>query len=47
MLYGHYNLWGGISEVKDTVDAVMYLTEAGQVTGEVQHVDGGTHLGRW
>jgi NAD(P)-dependent dehydrogenase (short-subunit alcohol dehydrogenase family) len=38
---------GGISVVKDIVDAVMYLTEAGQVTGEVLHVDGGAHLGRW
>jgi len=26
--------------VKDIVDAVVYLTEAGQVTGEVLHVDG-------
>ena len=24
-----------------------YLTEASQVTGEVLHVDGGAHLGRW
>jgi len=38
---------GGISEVKDIVDAVMYLTEARQVTGEVLHVDGGAHLGKW
>lgn len=38
---------GGISDVKDIVDAVMYLTEAEQVTGEVLHVDGGAHLGRW
>jgi NAD(P)-dependent dehydrogenase (short-subunit alcohol dehydrogenase family) len=38
---------GGISEVKDIVDAIIYLTEAGQVTGEVLHVDGGAHTGRW
>lgn len=38
---------GGISEVKDIVDAIIYLTEAGQVTGEVLHVDGGAHLGKW
>jgi NAD(P)-dependent dehydrogenase (short-subunit alcohol dehydrogenase family) len=38
---------GGISEVKDIVDAIVYLTEAGQVTGEVRHVDGGAHVGRW
>ena len=38
---------GGISEVKDIVDAVIYLTEARQVTGEVLHVDGGAHGGKW
>jgi NAD(P)-dependent dehydrogenase (short-subunit alcohol dehydrogenase family) len=38
---------GGISEVKDIVDAILYLTEAGQVTGEILHVDGGAHVGRW
>ena len=34
-------------EVKDIVDAVLYLARAGQVTGEVIHVDGGSHAGRW
>jgi len=38
---------GQISEVKDIVDAILYLTEAGQVTGEVLHVDGGAHVGKW
>jgi NAD(P)-dependent dehydrogenase (short-subunit alcohol dehydrogenase family) len=38
---------GQISAVKDIVDAVLYLTEAGQVTGEVLHVDGGAHVGKW
>lgn len=38
---------GRISEVKDIVDAIMYLTEAEQVTGEVLHVDGGAHVGKW
>jgi NAD(P)-dependent dehydrogenase (short-subunit alcohol dehydrogenase family) len=38
---------GGISEVKDIVDAVVYLTEAEQITGEVLHVDGGAHVGKW
>ena len=38
---------GRISAVKDIVDAILYLTEAGQVTGEVLHVDGGAHVGRW
>ncbi len=27
--------------------ALVYLTEAGQVTGEVLHVDGGAHVGKW
>jgi NAD(P)-dependent dehydrogenase (short-subunit alcohol dehydrogenase family) len=38
---------GQMSEVKDIVDAVIYLTEARQVTGEVLHVDGGAHVGKW
>jgi len=38
---------GQISEVKDIVDAIVYLTEAHQVTGEVLHVDGGAHVGKW
>jgi len=38
---------GTISDVKDIVEAVVYLTEACQVTGEVLHVDGGAHSGKW
>jgi NAD(P)-dependent dehydrogenase (short-subunit alcohol dehydrogenase family) len=38
---------GQISSVKDIVDAIVYLTEASQVTGEVLHVDGGAHAGKW
>jgi NAD(P)-dependent dehydrogenase (short-subunit alcohol dehydrogenase family) len=38
---------GRITEVKDIVDAIFYLTEALQVTGEVLHVDGGAHIGKW
>ena len=38
---------GQISGVKDIMEAVLYLTEAGQVTGEVLHVDGGAHVGKW
>jgi NAD(P)-dependent dehydrogenase (short-subunit alcohol dehydrogenase family) len=38
---------GEISTVNDIVDAIVYLTEAGQVTGEVLHVDGGAHVGKW
>jgi NAD(P)-dependent dehydrogenase (short-subunit alcohol dehydrogenase family) len=38
---------GTISEAKEIADAVVYLTEARTVTGEVLHVDGGAHAGRW
>jgi NAD(P)-dependent dehydrogenase (short-subunit alcohol dehydrogenase family) len=38
---------GQIPAAKDIAEAVFYLTEASQITGEVLHVDGGAHLGRW
>ena len=38
---------GKIATIKDIVDAVLYLAQADQVTGEVLHVDGGAHVGRW
>ena len=38
---------GTISDAKDIAEAVLYLTEAQHVTGEVLHVDGGAHAGRW
>jgi NAD(P)-dependent dehydrogenase (short-subunit alcohol dehydrogenase family) len=38
---------GRIVDVQDIVEAVLYLTEARQVTGEVLHVDGGAHVGKW
>jgi NAD(P)-dependent dehydrogenase (short-subunit alcohol dehydrogenase family) len=38
---------GTIPASKDIAEAVFYLTEASQVTGEVLHVDGGMHLGKW
>ncbi len=38
---------GTISTVKDIAGAVVYLTEARQITGEVLHVDGGAHIGKW
>jgi len=37
---------GKIAQVKDIVDAVLYLAHADQVTGEILHVDGGSHAGR-
>jgi NAD(P)-dependent dehydrogenase (short-subunit alcohol dehydrogenase family) len=38
---------GTITDVSDIVDAIIYLTEAREVTGEVLHVDGGAHSGKW
>lgn len=38
---------GTVAASKDIAEAAFYLTEASQVTGEVLHVDGGMHLGKW
>ncbi len=38
---------GAIADAKDIAEAVIYLTEARYVTGEVLHVDGGAHAGKW
>jgi NAD(P)-dependent dehydrogenase (short-subunit alcohol dehydrogenase family) len=38
---------GTICNVQEVVDAVVYLTEAPHVTGEILHVDGGAHVGKW
>lgn len=38
---------GRLGEIDEIVHAVVYLTEAAFVTGEVLHVDGGQHAGRW
>jgi NAD(P)-dependent dehydrogenase (short-subunit alcohol dehydrogenase family) len=38
---------GKIASIKDVTDAVLYLANAGHVTGEVLHVDGRAHAGRW
>jgi NAD(P)-dependent dehydrogenase (short-subunit alcohol dehydrogenase family) len=36
-----------LASVEEIADAVLYLTDATFVTGEVIHVDGGAHAGRW
>lgn len=36
-----------IGAVSEIVDAVLYLTDATFVTGEVLHLDGGAHAGKW
>jgi NAD(P)-dependent dehydrogenase (short-subunit alcohol dehydrogenase family) len=41
------NPMSSISTVEDIASAVVYLTEARQITGEVLHVDGGAHFGKW
>ncbi len=38
---------GSISDAQEIVDAVVFLAEAPHITGEVLHVDGGSHLGKW
>ena len=38
---------GSISTVEDIASAVVYLTEARHITGEVLHVDSGAHVGKW
>jgi NAD(P)-dependent dehydrogenase (short-subunit alcohol dehydrogenase family) len=41
------NPMGVLSNVEDVVNAVMYLTQARTVTGEILNVDSGAHVGRW
>jgi NAD(P)-dependent dehydrogenase (short-subunit alcohol dehydrogenase family) len=38
---------GRPSTVDDITDAVIYLTDAATVTGDILYVDGGAHIGRW
>ena len=38
---------GTISTSEDIASAVVYLAESQQITGEVLHVDGGAHNGKW
>jgi len=41
------NPMGALPEATDVAQAVIYLTEARYVTGEVQHVDAGAHGAKW
>jgi len=36
-----------IGEVKEVVDAALFLTNATFTSGEILHVDGGAHAGKW
>ncbi|MBW9063101.1 SDR family oxidoreductase [Rhizobium herbae] len=38
---------GRMGEIRDIVDAVLYLETADFVTGEILHVDGGQNAGHW
>jgi len=38
---------GRMGEVKEVVDAVLFLIDATFTTGEILHVDGGAHAGKW
>jgi NAD(P)-dependent dehydrogenase (short-subunit alcohol dehydrogenase family) len=39
--------FGRLGEIKEVVDAVLFLTDATFTTGEILHVDGGAHTGKW
>src|SRR5438876_5864709 len=41
------NPMGTISTAEDIAGAVVYLTEARHITGEVLHVDGGAPIAKW
>jgi NAD(P)-dependent dehydrogenase (short-subunit alcohol dehydrogenase family) len=36
-----------MGEIKEVVDAVLFLTDATFTSGEILHVDGGAHAGKW
>lgn len=36
-----------LGEVKEVVDAALFLTDATFTSGEILHVDGGAHAGKW
>ena len=36
-----------LASVEEIADAVLYLDRATFITGELVHIDGGAHAGRW
>jgi len=38
---------GRMGEINEVVDAILFLTDATFTTGEILHVDGGAHAGKW
>ncbi len=47
MLQPTYQPTANKATVKDIVDAVLYLAQAGHVSGEILHVDGAAPARRW
>lgn len=43
----NFNPMGRVGEIKEVVDAVLFLTDATFTTGETLHVDGGANAGKW
>jgi NAD(P)-dependent dehydrogenase (short-subunit alcohol dehydrogenase family) len=41
------NPFGRIGEIQEVVDAALFLIDATFTTGEILHVDGGVHAGKW
>jgi NAD(P)-dependent dehydrogenase (short-subunit alcohol dehydrogenase family) len=41
------NPFGRLGEIKEIVDAALFLTDATFTTGEILHIDGGAHAGKW
>ena len=41
------NPFGRIGEIQEVVDAALFLIDAAFTTGEILHVDGGVHAGKW
>jgi NAD(P)-dependent dehydrogenase (short-subunit alcohol dehydrogenase family) len=41
-----YHPLGRMGEISDVVDGILYLEQAGFVTGEILHIDGGQSAGR-
>src|SRR5262249_1428048 len=38
---------GRLAEVQEIVDSDLFLTDATFTSGEILHVDGGAHAGKW
>jgi NAD(P)-dependent dehydrogenase (short-subunit alcohol dehydrogenase family) len=38
---------GRLGEIKEVVEAVLFLMDATFITGEILHIDGGAHAGKW